>query len=104
MNKLGEVLLNEQTRVTISIATLLIVIGFSITATFTFTTWKTKFESQLEYVDTQLVEEITERKLADEELMDEYKETKSLLIGTQTNLVEIQTDLKWIKSFLMNNE
>ena len=41
---LGEILLNEKTRVSVNIATLLFVIGFSITATFTFTTWKTEFQ------------------------------------------------------------
>lgn len=98
------ILLSEKTRVSISIATLLFVLGFSITATFTFTTWKTRFESQLENVDEELTTEILERKIADEALLDDMESTMAVLLETQTNLAEIKTDLKWIKSFLISTE
>lgn len=104
MRRLGDILLNEQTRVTINIATLLIVIGFSITATFTFTTWKTSFEIVQKAEIVRLTDEISERKLVDAEMDLKLKETNTILIESNMQLTEMQTDLKWIKSFLMSSE
>jgi len=97
---LGDVLLNEKTRVSINIATLLFVIGFSITATFTFTTWKTEFQITQQSEIVRLSHEIEERKAVDEDIQQEQKENRTVLIETNTQLAEIKTDLKWIRAIL----
>ena len=98
--KVGEFLLNEKTKVSLNIVNFIILVGFVVTASFTFATWKAEFQSIQSSEKTRLTLEITERKIADEKINDDLKETMTVLIETQTDLAEIKTDLKWIRAYM----
>lgn len=97
---LGEFLLNEKTKVSLNIINFVILVGFAITASFTFATWKTQAEADIKANNTLIVAEIEERKESVLELNNEIDEIRPTLIETQTRLAEIKTDLEWIKSYL----
>lgn len=98
-----KVLLSENTRVIVSISTLIIVIGFAITVTFSFTTWKTESEQKT----IALQKELTETKELIKETDDNQdKEIQLLKVATMensTNMVEIKTDIKWIRAYMEQN-
>lgn len=99
---LGAILLDKRTQVLTSLGTLIFVIAFSITATYSFTSWKTRFETKQEAEESRLTTEIIERKAADDTINQKLDETMAVMMETQTDLAEIKTDLKWIRSALEN--
>jgi hypothetical protein len=98
--KVGEFLLNEKTRVSLNIVNFIILVGFAITASFTFASWKTEFETIQQSEKARLTVEIAERKQADNEIKEDLNEAMTVLIETQTDLAEIKTDLKWIRAYM----
>lgn len=96
---LGAILLDDKTRISISIATLLFVIGFSITATFTFTTWKTEFQMNQESFGKeqsrlqQAIEEETKvREQSDIVIMNEVKTNELFLQENKTQLTDMNLE------------
>jgi len=94
--KVGQFLLNEKTKVSLNLINLIMLVGFAITASFTFATWKAEFELIQQSEIQRLTVEIAERKQADKELKEDLKEAMNVFNEAKTDLVEIKTDLKWI--------
>lgn len=98
-----DVLLSENTRVVISISTLIIVIGFAITGTFTFTTWKTKTESSIAAIELEIDEAKNVCATTNAAQDEEIQLLKVATVENQTNMVEIKTDIKWIRAYMEQN-
>lgn len=82
-------MISDKTKVSINIATLLFVIGATITGTFTIANIKSGYDTQI--FDLQRRTELIEK---------ERESDRALMLQTQTDLAEIKTDLKWIRSAL----
>lgn len=102
--KLEAVLLDKKTQVLTSLGTLIFVVAFSITATYSFTTWKTRFETVQASEKDRLNKEILDRKEADDLINKKLNEVMPMLLETQTDMAEIKTDLKWIRSAMEKNQ
>lgn len=96
--KMGEFLLNEKTKVSLSIVNFLLLFGFIITTVFTWATWKTQIENKIETNRVNIVLENSGRKEADAEINKKLDEVMPLLRDNQTDMAGIKTDLEWIKS------
>ena len=95
---LGAFLLNEKTRVSLNVINFVILVGFVITASFAFGTWKTQQEADTERLEIMIVGETEDRKTADDEINKKLDEFMPMLQENQKDLASIQTDLEWIKS------
>lgn len=91
-----EILLSENSRVIIPIATLIIVIGFVITATFTFTTWK----SQTEAKDKAMELKISEMQKYDEKQDIKIEKLENATIDINISVKAIETDVKWLRAYM----
>lgn len=98
--KMPGLLLSENSRVIVSISTLLLVIGFSITATFTFTTWKTEAEQKTISLEKKINQVQIEYKKEDEYIKDDIQILKVISEENKTDMVEIKTDIKWIRAYM----
>lgn len=96
--KIGDVLLNEKTKVSLSIINFLLLFGFIITAVFTAATWSKDVENKIENNRIEISREIDARKEADELTNKKLDEVMPLLTQNQTDMAGIKTDLEWIKS------
>lgn len=104
---LGEILVNEKTRVSLSIATLLFVIGSTATIVFSVTNMRSEIDISINTLelDQVRIEEKFNDKCSDIETVNDaiIKEqglNRKLMLDTQTDLAEIKTDLKWIRAAL----
>lgn len=95
-----KLLIDENTKVIINISTLVIVVGFAITATFSFTTWKTQAEQKDIFLQEQIVKLEESTKEKDNELKDEIQVLKIAVEENKTNMIEIKTDVKWIRAYM----
>lgn len=100
-------LLTENSKIIIPLFTLLSVIGFIIVSTYSFTTWKT--ESEQSMVALQLDLDRTKADLLQSNLActtinenqdNEIQIIKLATVNNATSMVEIQTDIKWIRAFM----
>lgn len=97
---MGDFLLNEKTRVSLSIVNFLLLFGFIITAVFTSATWKADVENKVHINSSMIEQEIIDRKEEDSEINKKLDEVMPMLMQTQTDMAEIKTDLKWIRAAL----
>lgn len=86
---LGDRLINEKTRVGITLANFLILIIFVVTSVAAASSWKTSIENTLEHNQ----ESIYENECA-------IEEATAVQIKNQTALVRIETDIQWIRAAL----
>lgn len=98
-----EALLSENTRVIVSISTLILVIGFAITATFTFTTWKTEAEQKTISLEKQIVQIDKENREKHSDIENDIQLLKVVSAENKTNMIEIKTDIKWIRAYMEGN-
>ncbi len=108
--KVEKFLLNEKTKVSLNIINFIVLVGFVITASFTFATWKTQSELIDVALDTKITNEIEQRKIADEIIIQEQKELRVYVTEIQAGQIElkegqarIETDLKWLINALKDN-
>lgn len=94
--KMPEILLSENTRVLIPIATLIIVIGFAITATYTFTTWKSETEARNKAIELK----ITDMQAYDEKQDIKIEKLESATIDINISVKAIETDVKWLRAYM----
>ena len=98
----GEILVNEKTRVSLSIITFVVLVGSVVTGSFTVATWKTQQEAENARLETMIVNEVQARIESDEDINEKLDEVMPMLLQTQTDMAEIKTDLKWIRAVLEN--
>ena len=105
--RVGEFLINEKTRVSISIATLLFVIGSTATVVFTISGMKSEIDLSINSIEKDQIRieekfdsKITDLELSDSMMISEQQTNRQLLSENQTDLAEIKTDLKWIRAYM----
>lgn len=96
----GGFLVSEKTKVSLSIVNFLLLFGFIITTAFTWASWTTDTKNKIENNRINISREIEDREKADEEINKKLNEVMPLLMQSQTDMAEIKTDLKWIRSAL----
>lgn len=91
-----EIMLSENTRIIVSISTFLILIGFVITATFTFTTWKSETEAQNKAIELK----ITNMQAYDVKQDIKIEKLESATIDINISVKAIETDVKWLRAYM----
>lgn len=89
-------MISDKTKVSINIATLLFVIGSTATMVFSLSEIKGRYDLRL----NDLVRSDMEINRRMELIESEQEANRAMLLQTQTDLAEIKTDLKWIRSAL----
>lgn len=89
MSKVGEFMLKETTRTSLTLANFLILIGTVVTFTYAAATWKSQIESRIKIVEENQIS-----------VESRVNDLEALSVDTKTTLAEIQTDLKWIRNAL----
>lgn len=95
--KLGEFLLNEKTKVSLNIINFVVLVGFVVTASFTFATWKTEAEAIDRALDVRITNEIRERVDADEDIKQEQKEISLKMSEIQNGQTELKIGMARIE-------
>lgn len=108
---LGEILVSEKTRVSLSIATLLFVIGSTATIVFTIANMRSEIDLSINTLELDQVriedkfdEKCTDIEEVNASIIKEQESNRSLMLDTQTDLAEIKTDLKWIRASMERSE
>lgn len=94
--KMPDILLSENTRILIPIATLIIVIGFAITATYTFTTWKEQSDARAKAVEIR-VQSIEAYDIKQDE---DISKLETATIDINISVKAIETDVKWLRAYM----
>jgi len=94
--KLGAFLLNEKTKISLGIINFVILVGFVVTASFTFATWKAQMEATDTRLETMIANEIDTRESADTALLKELDVIKPVVIDVQARLFGIEANLEWL--------
>ena len=91
-------MLNENTRMSLSIATFLTLIAFIVTVVFAWGTASAETEAKIKENKIAIETETKIRKEQDCEINKRLDEVTPMLLENQTALAQVQTDLEWIKS------
>lgn len=94
--KMPNVLLSENTRILIPIATLIIVIGFAITTTYAFTAMKEQSSARATALEQKII--FIESKDDSQDLKIEHLE--STTNDTNISVKAIETDVKWLRAYM----
>lgn len=95
-----KILLDENTKIGISLVTLLAVIGFIITATFVFTTWKTKAEA----TDLALALQIESLSIDNDKQDLRLEKLESATMDISVSVKAIETDVKWLRLYMEDSK
>ena len=109
--KLGAVLLNEKTPVSLSIINLLILVSFAITASFTLASWKTEIENKIEINTAHISDEKIAREQADIRITEDVEENSVIMLeiqssqsDIQTSIARVETNVLWIIKALQSGD
>jgi hypothetical protein len=107
----NRVQINEQTRLVIPIVLLVIVIGAIITGTIATTRYVTTIKAEQEAIkksvvtlENELKQETLLRKEADDLIEKEQESNRKIMIDYSNSIIEIKTDLKWIRAVFENKD
>jgi hypothetical protein len=92
MSKLGDRLLTEKTRIVVTISNFVMLVFTIISGVIFIVNWKSDIEHRVQYNENEI-----------KNIRLDVDNGKELQIQTQTKLVEIQTDLKWIRAYMEGN-
>lgn len=94
------ILLDEKTRISINIVTLVSLISFVVTMTLLASKWTAKIDDN----EAAIQVEREERMASDKDIAEEMSEIKKVQIQSdieaKANFAEIKTDLKWIRAYM----
>lgn len=93
MSKLGDKVLTEKTRVLVTLSNFFMLVFAIVSGVVFVVNWKAEIENRISNTEEDVIE-----------LIVEVEEGKRLQIETQTQLAEIQTDLKWIRAYMEKDE
>ena len=96
MSKIGNFMLKETTRTSLTLANFLILIGTVITIVYAGSVWKSQTEAQI-------LASIERDRVQDERIIEnaaDIKENNAILVDSQAQFAEIRTDLKWIRAYM----
>lgn len=89
MSKLGDSVLTEKTRVMVTISNFVLLIFTIVSGVVFAVSWKAEIEHRVSNSEYKILI-----------IQEDAKENETLLLETQTSLVEIKTDLKWIRAYM----
>ena len=90
MSRMGDKLLTEKTRIMVTISNFVLLILTIISGVAFSVNWKSDIEHRVASNESKIVV-----------VKQDVESGKNAQVETQTKLAEIQTDLKWIKSYLI---
>jgi cell division protein FtsL len=100
MSRLGNILINEKTKISLNIATFILVAGFIISVVFYGTTWIAQTENKINKNSEKIAKEVEDRKSADEAILEEVNINSAVLMDNRIILTEIQRDIQWLRAYM----
>lgn len=96
--KKGNFLLRDSTRVSISLATFIMVIFAIIGFGFTLGTWRAQMDAADAMLESKITVESKQRKADVDRIDGKLEEVQPMLIENQKDMASIKTDLEWLKA------
>lgn len=96
--KLGDLLIRDTTRISITLGTFIIVVGAVITGSYVAATWKTIQEAEDKRLESLIVSEVAKREEDIAAINKQLDEVMPILMQNQNDMASIKTDLEWIKT------
>lgn len=94
--KLGAIMLNEKTRVSITLTTLIIIIIFVIRASYVMGGVVTDLEATDKKLEDLIYQESCSRKLSDDRITEDLNEIRPAVIEIKTKLAGIEANIEWL--------
>lgn len=108
--KLGAFLLNEKTKVSLNIINFVILVGFVVTASFTFASWKTDMENRIDKNTVSIDAEINSRIESEARIIQDVESNAVVMLEIQsgqsdikTSMARVETNILWIMNTLKRN-
>lgn len=89
-------MLNEKTRVSITLTTLIIIIIFVIRASYVMGGVVTDLEATDEKLENLIYQEACSRKLSDDRITGDLNEIRPAVIEIKTKLAGIEANIEWL--------
>lgn len=102
MNSSVHTKITEKTKISIPLAVAIFIIGTIITVSAGFTDWKAGQEAEMKSLKSSvddLYKTTDELKAADKAILNTQEKDRKTTLEVQKDLVEIKTDIKWLRSF-----
>ena len=94
--RMPRILLSENTKILIPIATLIIIIGFAIGTTYSFTVLKEQLQAKDNAIEQRI--SVVERHDLNQDIKIEKLESATVDINVSVKAIE--TDVKWLRAYM----
>lgn len=104
-------MVDKKTEIVTNLGVIIVVISAIIAGTYQITTMKTQFELQLKSTNEKLVNEISERKTADDDIMQRLKENEVSMAeikagqgDIKVSIARIEENIIWLVDYVKKDK